>query len=79
VNDDDDDFDPTRFAVGDHLNAALVDLLEHGAPVLRSSLGANPHLADQVDLDMSGQPTPTVVRGWTAFAEPSTVYLPLGE
>jgi cell division protease FtsH len=61
---------------GDNLHAALVDLLDHSAPVLRSSLGANPLLAAQADVDVSGQPTPTVVRGWTAFAEPSTVYFP---
>jgi hypothetical protein len=60
---------------GDHLNAALVDLLEHGAPVLRSSLGANPHLAEEADFDVSGHAAPAVVRGWTAFAEPSVVYL----
>ncbi len=61
---------------GEHLNTALVDLLEHGTPVLRSSLGANPHLAEQADVDASGQPTPSVVLGWTAFAAPSSVYLP---
>ena len=35
------------------VEAALVDLLEHSAPVLRSSLGANPDLAELADVDAS--------------------------
>ena len=45
---------------GDDLVAALDDLLEHSAPVLRSSLGANPGVLD--DLSPGG-----AVGGWTAY------------
>jgi len=51
------------------LAAALDDLVEHSAPVLRSSLGANPQRAEHLDpgvWDEQAAPTPTV-RGWTAF------------
>lgn len=48
---------------GDHLRAALDDLLHHSAPVLRSSLGANVELAHQGDLDDAG-PSQS---GWFAY------------
>jgi len=57
----------------DHLQAALDDLLDHSTPVLRSSLGANPHLAQHVQLDATTDPTPGTVSGWTAFADSSTL------
>jgi SpoVK/Ycf46/Vps4 family AAA+-type ATPase len=50
------------------LLAALDDLLGHSAPVLRSSLGANPHIAQNVELETWEQATPHAVGGWTAFA-----------
>jgi hypothetical protein len=89
---DDDDFDVAGFALAfetflHRFNEALpppsstlrrlvVEHLGEDPVGLRSSLGANPHLAEQADFDASGQPTPSVVLGWTAFAEPSSVYLP---
>jgi hypothetical protein len=57
----------------DHLDAALDDLIEHSAPVLRSSLGVNPHLAELAQPDAF--PTPGAVSGWVAFAEGSATYL----
>jgi hypothetical protein len=47
---------------------ALDDLLEHSAPVLRSSLGANPHLAEHLDPETWEPGAPTAVGGWTAFS-----------
>ena len=46
---------------------ALDDLLEHSAPVLRSSLGANRHLADNLDPETWEPDAPHAVGGWTAF------------
>jgi hypothetical protein len=61
----------------DDLHAALDDLIEHSAPVLRSSLGVNPHLADLADLGDLGEAGafPDAVGGWVAFAEGSRTYL----
>jgi hypothetical protein len=59
--------------LGDDLEAALADLLEHSAPVLRSSLGANPHIADQTTFESATDPAPGIVGGWVAFAEPGPV------
>ena len=53
------------------LVAALDDLLEHSAPVLRSSLGANAHLAEHLDPETWEPPAPTTVGGWTAFSSSS--------
>jgi hypothetical protein len=46
---------------------ALDDLLEHSAPVLRSSLGANPRLAEDFDPETWESDAPSTVGGWTAF------------
>jgi ATPase family associated with various cellular activities (AAA) len=67
----DGDVGAVRLA-GAHLVAALDDLLEHGAPVLRSSLGANPHLAVSTPIGPSVAPG-GAVSGWVAFA-PSVSY-----
>ena len=50
-----------------HLAAALDDLLDHSPPVLRSSLGAHPHLAESVEFEPSAHPAPGTVSGWVAF------------
>ncbi len=54
---------------GVHLEAALDDLLDHSPPVLRSSLGANPHLAAE---GVPFEPSPGTVGGWVAFASSQT-------
>jgi hypothetical protein len=55
---------------GANLRAALADLLDHGAPVLRSSLGANPQLAAAVTYsDDVVTPTHGSVSGWFAYSE----------
>ncbi len=56
-----------------HLVAALDDLLEHSPPVLRSSLGANPQVADSVQFEPATHPPPGTVSGWVAFAGPPAV------
>jgi hypothetical protein len=69
----DDDRGTLRLTSG-HLDAALADLLEHSPPVLRSSLGANPHLAAEgVAFEPSHHPTPGTVGGWVAFASSETL------
>lgn len=45
-----------------HLEAALDDLLHHSAPILRSSLGVNPHIAAEVG------DNETQAGGWFAYA-----------
>jgi ATP-dependent 26S proteasome regulatory subunit len=50
-----------------HVEAALDDLLHHSAPVLRSSLGANPDVADQLDPFEHDGPTQSAVGGWFAY------------
>jgi hypothetical protein len=68
-----DDSGPLRLT-SDHLEAALADLLEHSPPVLRSSLGANPHLAAEgVPSEPSHHPAPGTVGGWVAFAPSDTL------
>jgi hypothetical protein len=57
----------------DHLDAALDDLIEHSAPVLRSSLGVNPQLAELVEPE--AYPAPGTVGGWVAFGGGSATYL----
>ena len=59
--------------LGDHLNAALDDLLEHSAPVLRSSLGTNPDLADHAAFEPSIHPARRSVGGWVAFSHPARI------
>ena len=54
----------------DALQAALADLLDHSAPVLRSALGANPHLA-ATHVDEIDYVAPATVGGWVAFSPPS--------
>ena len=49
------------------VEAALVDLLEHSAPVLRSSLGANPDLAELADVDASPEAAAPTTGGWFAY------------
>ena len=56
-----------------HLETALADLLDHSPPVLRSSLGANPHLAETAPLESSAVPAPGTVSGWVAFGTSSAV------
>jgi hypothetical protein len=63
---------PVRLTTAD-LTAALDDLLEHSAPVLRSLLGANPERADSGPIEPSPFPAPGVVGGWTAFGGPTSV------
>jgi hypothetical protein len=58
---------------GTHLTAALDDLIDHSPPVLRSSLGANPHLANSVQLEPSAHPPPGTVSGSVAFAPSSAL------
>ena len=53
------------------LVAALDDLLDHSAPVLRSSLGANPDLAEHLDPETWEPHAPIAVGGWTAFSSSS--------
>jgi hypothetical protein len=66
----DGDTRPVRLTTA-HLTAALDDLLEHSPPVLRSLLGANPHLADNVQIVASPLPVPQTVGGWVAFGGPT--------
>jgi ATPase family associated with various cellular activities (AAA) len=54
---------------GDNLQTALVDLVEHSAPVLRSALGANPHIAEYAEFDAMPDIAPGTVGGWVAFAD----------
>ena len=62
------DAGPTGVRIGlVDLVESLDDLLEHSAPVLRSSLGANPHVADHLDPETWDPAAPTAVGGWTAF------------
>jgi SpoVK/Ycf46/Vps4 family AAA+-type ATPase len=69
-----DDDGRTLHLTSVHLEAALADLLEHSPPVLRSSLGANPHLAAEgVALEPSHHPAPGTVGGWVAFASSETL------
>jgi MoxR-like ATPase len=56
---------------GASLQAALADLLDHSAPVLRSALGANPHLAAVTQVDEIDYVAPATVGGWVAFSPPS--------
>jgi SpoVK/Ycf46/Vps4 family AAA+-type ATPase len=55
----------------EHVEAALTDLAEHSAPVLRSSLGANPHIADYAGFEPTIHTASPTVSGWVAFAESS--------
>lgn len=55
---------------GVHIRTALDDLLHHSAPVLRSSLGANPDLAEHLDPFDQGGPTQSAVGGWFAYGAP---------
>lgn len=54
---------------GVDLRAALVDLLDHAAPVLRSSLGANPQIAADVEYEDLTQSRAGAVTGWFAYSE----------
>jgi hypothetical protein len=56
-----------------NLRAALADLLDHSAPVLRSALGANPHLAASTQLEATDYVGPATVGGWVAFSPPSNL------
>jgi hypothetical protein len=56
----------------DSLLAALADLLDHSAPVLRSALGANPHLAVTAELE-ADYVGPATVGGWVAFSPSSNL------
>lgn len=68
-----DDTEAFRLTGGD-LRAALADLLDHSAPVLRSALGANPHLAASVQADEGELVVrPATVGGWVAFSSLSDV------
>ena len=50
------------------LVSALDDLIDHSAPVLRSALGANPHITEDSDHEaLDEQDSPATVAGWTAF------------
>ena len=60
--------DAAPLVTAEHVRAALDDLLDHSAPVLRSALGANPHVADAADGDVVGSPTFRRVGGWVAFS-----------
>jgi hypothetical protein len=50
------------------MRAALADLLDHSAPVLRSALGANPHVAAGTAPDAADIVAPAAVGGWVAFS-----------
>jgi hypothetical protein len=62
----DDDHAALRLT-DEHLRAALDDLLDHSAPILRSSLGANPDIADAAQPGFSTAQTARI-GGWVAFA-----------
>ena len=62
---------------GAHLDAALDDLLHHSAPVLQSSLGVRPELADGAEAGAAGPAAVgpgTASSGWVAFAPHSARY-----
>jgi hypothetical protein len=54
-----------------HLHAALDDLLEHAAPVLRSSLGANPDIVGDAH-DGTTSISTRQTGGWFAFSGPTS-------
>jgi hypothetical protein len=56
---------------GRHLRDALDDLLHRSVPIVRSLLGANPHVGMSVEPGSMGPAVVGTVGGWFAYAEPS--------